>query len=81
MRKEASYKADADAICFHQTPMSLGRPTLSGNSIDEEVEVTVGDVRYLLIPNQENVVRPQIQRPSADCSSFSSRILRAMIQR
>lgn len=25
---------------------------LSGMAIDEEVEVTVGDVRYVLIPNQ-----------------------------
>ena len=81
MRKEASYKADADASCFHQITMSFSRPTLSGNSIDEEVEVTVGGARYLLIPNQENVVRLQIRRPSANCSRFSSPVLRAMIQR
>ncbi|KAL8851595.1 MAG: hypothetical protein Q9221_003527 [Calogaya cf. arnoldii] len=29
---------------------------LSGISIDEEVEVTVGDVRYVLIPNQYNFI-------------------------
>ena len=57
MRKETSYTVDADASCLRQPPMSMNRPTLSGNDIDGEIEVIVGDIRYLLIPNQENVLR------------------------
>ena len=66
MRKEALYKADPEASCFDQPPMSL-TPTQSGSNIDEEVEIIVRDVRYLLMPNQENVWRHQVRKPSAYC--------------
>lgn len=66
MRKETpyEYKADATASRFHQPPMSSTRPTLPGNNVDEEIQVSVGDVRYLLIPNKENVLRRQVKKNS-----------------
>lgn len=66
MRKPALYKADANTSHFQRSPMSSNRPIESGVSVDEEVEITVGDVHYLLIPNQEVVICCQVRRRNAN---------------
>ena len=40
---------------------------LSHAAIEEEIQLTIGDVRYLLISNQKTVLRRQLEIRSADC--------------
>lgn len=52
----AGFKSGADISRSYHSPMPSSRLVQSGISIEEEVQITVGDVMYILILHQEVVI-------------------------
>ena len=52
---------------------------LSYVDIEEELQFTLGDVRYLLISNHKNVLRRQLGNRRADCYRIISPMLASRV--
>ena len=83
MRDLDLYRAAVETSHMNLSTMSLDELRLSSSGIDEEIEISVGDVQYLLVADEQNVQHHKVRKLPANLARilFRTPTSRARIHR